>query len=137
VLGEKATVEVDAPIAYGNEDQWLEARGDQLTRSDQLILLFNLSSTPEAENHGAMLSGIRNRLGTSVELLVLLDESAFVQRHRGQASAQRRFDERLNAWRAVMAVGGVDPVCVRLGDDQDPEATRALEQALLSGRAFA
>ncbi len=137
VLGEKATVEVDAPVAYGNEDQWLAAHGDQLKHSDQLILLFNLSSTPEAENHGVMVTGVRQWLGTAVELLVLLDDSGFLQRHRGQVSAPRRLDERLHAWRAVLAAGDIEPVRVSLDQALDGDAARALEQALLRGTAFA
>jgi hypothetical protein len=137
VIGDKAMVEVEAPVAYGSEDEWLSAHGQELTHSDQLILLFNLASTPEAENHGAMLSGVRQRLGSAVELLVLLDDSAFVHRHRGQASAKRRMDERLNAWRAVLAPSNVEPVRVSLDHDEHGDAARALEQALLRGTALA
>jgi hypothetical protein len=137
VLGEKATIEVDAAVAYGNEDEWLAAHGDNLNSSDQLILLFNLSSTPEAENHGAMVTGVRQRLGNAVELLVLLDDSGFVHRHRGQASAPRRVEERLNAWRAVLAPGNVDPVRVSLDQELNNDAARTLEQALLGGSAVA
>lgn len=136
VLGEKATVEVDPPVAYGAEDQWLAAEGQQLKHWDQLMLLFNLSSTPEAENHGAFVSGIRQRLGNAVELLVLLEDSGFVQRHRGQASGARRLDERLHTWRAVLAAGNVQPVRVSLDEAPLGDASRALEQALLRGTAF-
>jgi hypothetical protein len=137
VLGEKVTVEVDPPVAYGNEDQWLEAHGERLTGSDQVILLFNLASTPEAENHGAMVTGVRQRLGNSVELSVLIDDSAFVHRHRGQASAQRRIEERLSAWAAVLGADGVTPVRVNLDQASNGDAARALERALLSGTALA
>jgi hypothetical protein len=136
-LGDKATVEVEAPVPYGQEDEWLGAHGDKLTRCDQVILLFSLSSTPEAENHGAMLSGVAQRLGNAVELLVLLDDSAFVHRHRGQASAQRRTEERLNAWRAVLASSNVEPVRVCLDHDDHGDAARALEKALLRGTVLA
>jgi hypothetical protein len=136
VLGQKTTIQVDAPVAYGNEDQWLAANGSQLTGSDQLILLFSLSSTPEAENHGEMLSGLQRQLGGAVELFVLLDDSGFVHRHRGQASAPRRLEERLHAWRAVLAAGNVDPVRVTLDQEPNDDAARSLEQALLSGNAM-
>jgi hypothetical protein len=137
VLGDKATFEVEAPVAYGHEDEWLSAHGHELTHSDQLILLFNLASTPEAENHGAMLSGVRQRLSNAVELLVLLDDSAFVHRHRGQASVKRRLDERLNAWRAVLARSNVEPIRVSLDHDEHGDAARALERTLLRGTALA
>jgi hypothetical protein len=133
VLGEKASIKVDPPVAYGREDEWLEAHGGELTRSDQLILLFNLASTPEAENHGAMLTGLRQRLGNAVELSVLLDDSSFLHKHRGQASAARRLEERLHAWRAVLAAGGLEPVRVSLDQGQSGDGALALERALVGG----
>jgi hypothetical protein len=137
VLGDKAAIELDPPVHYGSEDQWLQSNGAQLTQSDQLILLFTLSSTPEAENHGAMVSGVRQRLGNAVELLVLLDESGFVHRHRGQASAQRRLEERLSAWRSVLALADIDPIRVHLDQEADDKAAGELERALISGPAVA
>ena len=134
VLGDKTVVEIDPPVAYGQEDQWLAAHESQIRGADQLILLFNLSSTPEAENHGAMASGLRQRLGTGLEVSVLLDDSAFMRRHRGQPSAPRRLEERLQAWKTVLAAAGMEPVLVSLGrvsDDRD--ALRKLEQALVPG----
>jgi hypothetical protein len=137
VLGEKASIKVDPAVPYGREDEWLAAQAGELTRSDQLILLFNLASTPEAENHGAMLTGLRQRLGNAVELSVLLDDSSFLHKHRGQASAARRLEERLHAWRAVLAAGGVEPVRVSLDQGQSGEGALALERALVGGAASA
>lgn len=137
VLGEKATVELSAAVDYGKEDEWLQAHGEQLSRCDQVILLFNLSSTPEHENHGAMVSGVRQRLGNSVELLALLDDSGFVHRHRGQPSAARRLDERLNAWRTALAPAGIEPVRFSLDEAAPSDAADQLERALARGAAVA
>jgi hypothetical protein len=130
-LGEKTKVEVDPPVPYGEEDEWLATRGDQLAKADQLIVLFSLASTPEAENHGAMCAGVRKRLGSEVELAVLLDNSAFVHKLRGQASAQRRLDERLQAWRSVLSPSNIEPVPVTLDGALKADAARALEQAFV------
>jgi hypothetical protein len=135
VLGERTSIELEAPVAYGNEDQWLGTHGSALSHADQVVLLFNLSSTPEAENHGALVSGVRQQLANAAELLVLLDDSGFVHRHRGQASASRRLDDRLQAWRAVLAAANIEPVRVRLDQAPDTDAVRSLEKALLRGTA--
>lgn len=52
-LGEKMRVSIDPPIPYGQEEQWLLANRQRMAAADQLVLLFSLSTTPEAENHGA------------------------------------------------------------------------------------
>jgi hypothetical protein len=134
-MGEKTAVDIGAVVPYGDEDEWLRTQGDRLTGSDQLILLFNLASTPEAENHGAMVASVREKLGRQVELTVLLDDTAFVHKLRGQASARRRVDERLQAWRTVLAPCGVEPVRVSLDRADDAGAARSLEQALLRSGA--
>lgn len=130
-LGEKTRVEVDSGVPYGAEDEWLERQGHGLSGADQLILLFNLASTPEAENHGAIVSAVRQRVGHAVELMVLLDDSGFLRKLRGQASAERRLKERLQAWKAVLAPSQIDPVSVRLDEGSRANAARDLEQALL------
>ena len=137
VLGEKTKVRSDAPVPYGDEDTWLAREGDRLSDADQLILLFNLASTPEAENHGAFVSGVRRQLGRSAELMVLLDDSAFAQKFRAQQSAQRRLEERLQAWKAVLAPAGLEPVRVSLDFTDEVGAARALEQAMLQAPAAA
>ncbi len=133
-LGEKAAVEMESSIAYGDEDQWLERQASQLANADQIIFLFNLASTPEAENHGALVARLRHHLDGQAELMVLLDDSGFMHKLRGQASAPRRLQERLHAWRAVLAASHIEPIRVTLGSAPDPNAARALEQALLQSK---
>jgi galactose mutarotase-like enzyme len=61
VLGDRARVTVEAPIAYGAEDEWLGA----LTidpETDHLVVLFNLSATPEAETHGDVVARLKGRI---------------------------------------------------------------------------
>lgn len=131
-LGQKTRVHVDPPIAYGAEDEWLAGEGEQLAAGDQLILLFSLASTPEAENHGALVQGVRKRIGTTgTQLLVLLDDTNFRRKLGTGASAQRRLQERLDTWKSVLAATGVSPLSISLNPiDEAPEAQR-IEQALL------
>ena len=132
-LGDRIDLQADPAIPYGQEDDWLAEQGGSLTNDDQLILLFNLASTPEKENHGALAAGIRQRIGNRGELHVLVDDSAFRHKLRGQASAGKRLEDRLQAWRAVLAGGGLEPIPVTLDDLDEEGAALGLEQALLRG----
>jgi hypothetical protein len=133
-LGEKTEVQVDPPLAYGEEDAWLAQDRDRRSSADGLVLLFNLSSTPERENHGVLVEGVRQQLGLEAELMVLLDDSGFVHKLRGQPSAPRRIDERLQAWKAVLAHSGIEPIRVTLETEFSPDAARELEEAMLHRR---
>ena len=130
-LGEKTSVEMVPSIAYGDEDAWLASPAGDLGTADQIIILFNLASTPEAENHGAFVEAIRQRVGREAELTVLIDDTSFTHKLRGQASAERRVEERLYAWSAVLAPTAVELIPVSLKSPPDAEAARRLEQALL------
>jgi hypothetical protein len=63
--------------------------------------------------------------------MVLVDDSSFMRKLRGQASAPRRLEERLLAWRTVLAPCEIDPIRVSLDSTDEVEAVRALERALL------
>jgi hypothetical protein len=130
-LGEKTSIETEPSIAYGKEDEWTEAQAGKLANADQVVVLFNLSSTPEAENHGELVDRLRKHLNGEAELMVLVDDSSFMHKLRGQASAPRRLDERLLAWRTVLAPCEIDPIRVSLDSTDEVEAAGALEQALL------
>jgi hypothetical protein len=130
-LGEKTTIETEPSVSYGEEDEWVEAHAGKLAAADQLIVLFNLSSTPEPENHGELVDRLRQQLNGQAELMVLVDDSSFMRKLRGQASAPRRLEERLLAWRTVLAPCEIDPIRVSLDSTDEVEAVRALERALL------
>ena len=130
-LGDKTRVTIDPAVDYGAEDKWLAAQGDTIGRADHLVLLFALGSTPEAENHGAFASGVRKRLGGGTGLTLLLDDSGLRHSLRGQASAERRLEERLGAWTTVLAPVGIAPVVVSLELGEEEVAARKLEKALL------
>jgi hypothetical protein len=130
-LGEKTTIEIEPSIAYGKEDEWIEAQAGKLADADQIIVLFNLASTPEAENHGELVDRLRQQLNVQSELMVFVDDSSFMRKLRGQASAPRRLEERLLAWRTVLAPCEIDPIRVSLDSTDEDGAARALEQALL------
>lgn len=133
VLGEGTQTQFDPPIAYGEEDEWLgRARLDG--EADHLVILFNLSATPEAENHGALVGGVRRRLAegrSGAGLAVLLDETAFRQRLGAQSGARGRLETRRQAWERVMAAQQVDPLAIDLEDGDEVTLAGRLEAALI------
>jgi len=130
-LGDKVRVEFDPPVPYGEEERWVATESERLSRADQLVLLFSLGSTPEAENHGAFARAVASALsGRGTGLTLLIDDSGFRERGRGQPSAQRRLDERIAAWRQVLLPTGHDPVILSLELGEEEVGARILEKAL-------
>ncbi|GAA4015281.1 hypothetical protein GCM10022280_12460 [Sphingomonas swuensis] len=137
-LGEKVSISFDAPVAYGDEDEWLSDNAGTLSDSDYLILLFNLSSTPEAENHGAFAGAVRKQLaGGPASLVVLLEEGAMRARLPASRSSDGRIAERVRAWSAVLAGAGVEPILTSLEAAAEDEAAQSLERGLLRTRTAA
>jgi len=135
-LGDAVRIQVDPSIAYGQEDEWLASAGFGAD-TDHLLILFNLASTPEAENHGALAVGIssalrRDRSGAG--LTALLDESAYRERLAAQAGADGRIDSRRRAWAQVLQ--GISHVAVDLGSEDEQSLVEKLESALVSDPAL-
>ena len=87
VYGEGATLQLEPAVAYGAEHEIAPPAADTARR----CVLCDLGATPEPESQGRLLRA----LGAP---LLLLDESAFVQRF-GAASPRRA--ERRRAWAAL------------------------------------
>lgn len=133
-LGEGARVGFDAPVPYGGEEAWL-AGASLAPATDHHLVLFNLSSTPEQENHGAFVADLARRLAEArhgTALGVVLDDSAYRQRLGTQAGAQERLDARLAAWRGVLAPR--IPLMLDLHGETggDAAVARRLEAALIA-----
>lgn len=133
------TAVVHAPtVAYGAEDALraaaprAAAAGD--SHADVVVALFNLTATPEQENHGAFVAALSAQSGAGSPPLAVVDESAFVGRFADQP---RRLDERRDAWRQALASHRIEPVFVDLASpDAAASAAAALESALhRQGRA--
>jgi hypothetical protein len=138
VLGERTRVTIEPSILYGGEDEWLAGAGLDVRDDDYLVALFNLSTTPEAENHGALIAGVRQHLTKArrdAVVAAILDESAMKQRLGGQTGADARLDGRRQAWHAMLRPLGIEPVGVDLGSDDEPALARALERGLLGSGA--
>jgi hypothetical protein len=115
VFGPETRLDFAPRVAYGDETspgaQWPG------TAPDLDVLLFSLAATPEAENHGAMLIGARDRLarqGPDARLLVLVDEAPYLARMRGDTSLAARIAERRAAWHDFVQAHGLRSCCVDL-----------------------
>jgi hypothetical protein len=137
VLGEKTRMMMEPSIAYGAEDEWLDRLDLRTDDADHLLVLFNLSATPEAENHGALAAGIRRRIveaRSGAGLTVLLDESAMRQRLGSDGTA--RLESRRAAWEAMLRQQHTAPLSLDL-DAEPATLARPLEAALLHAHAGA
>jgi hypothetical protein len=137
VLGEKTRMMMEPPIDYGAEDEWLKGLDLRSGDADHLVVLFNLSATPEAENHGELVAGIRRRIAearSGAGLTVLLDESAMRQRLGANGAA--RIESRRGAWEAMLRQHNAAPLSLDL-DAEAATLARPLESALLHAHAGA
>ena len=113
--GPGTKLDLGEPIAYGSED---ELRGRPVTQGDVEAVLFTLASTPEAENHGAVLVALRDALAgarSTARLLVIVDETPFLAHLRGDPALQARVEERRAAWREFVARHGAEACLADLG----------------------
>ncbi len=137
-LGEGTQTSFDPPIPYGGEDEWLDrARFDR--EIDHLILLFNLSATPEAENHGALAAGIQRRLReekSGARLTALLDETSYRERLGTEAQADHRLKTRRAEWERVLAAEQLHALAVDLNDPDEAQLATRLESALIKDAAL-
>lgn len=98
-----------APIAYG-DDTSPDLPPPPLAG---VVALFNLTATPERENHGAFIAALAARAAGHAPLTAIVDSSDFVQRFRAEP---RRTEERETAWRQALEAEGIEPLFVRLVD---------------------
>jgi hypothetical protein len=118
-LGEHLAVDLRAPVRYGEEDEFvahLAERGGAI--ADVVTLLFTLAATPEDQNHGVIITGVRDWLARSrrpVDLLVLVDEGPYAERMGGPAGPAERLAARRRAWEAFAAARGLTACVLDLG----------------------
>ena len=132
VLGDSADIRFDEPVDYGGEDGWSERFAPD-PEDDYHILLYTLSATPEAENHGAIAAraakAAEERGGTIAGALV--DESPFRAHFAGQAGLDERVESRLAAWRDTLAPLGILPLGVDLSQDSGTALAERIEANLV------
>lgn len=123
LFGPKAELSITESIAFGGEDELPAAA---LAKGASLhLVIFNLAATPEEENHGTLL----RKLGETMPgtLLVLVDESAFLQRFAGQPE---RLAERRKLWLRFLAAVPVRHVLCDLSAGEGDALYRQLDACL-------
>ena len=101
-----------ATLRYGDEDRAAAAFDAGVARvADQHILLMSLAATPEAENHGIVISAARDsarRARPPAELRIVVDAAPYAARFANDASLAARLDERQRLWRGFVAGYGLE-----------------------------
>jgi hypothetical protein len=138
-IGEGTAVDLRSAVRYGDEEEFLARLADHGGGiSDCIVLLMSLASTPEDENHGTVVAGVRDWLVKSragAQLLVLLDEGPYAARMAAQAGAADRLEERRRAWQAFVSERGLAAATVDLrpgeaADRLDAAAVDAVRSGL-------
>jgi thiosulfate reductase cytochrome b subunit len=112
VFGPGISVDWRSAVRYGEEDDFI-ARLAAARQPDVCALVFNLASTPEVENHGALLAGVRDWIARKegrAKVLVIVDEAPYAARMTEGA----RPTERREAWRQFVSSHGLEACCVDL-----------------------
>jgi hypothetical protein len=137
-LGAIIKVEMRATVRYGEEDAFhatLTSNGADAT--DWNVLLMTAASTPEAENHGAVIGALRDSLAGNSQplpLLVVIDTGPYAARMQGDATFEQRLRERRTLWSEFVAGYGLSACIVNLSGitPESPAATEAQELARAS-----
>jgi hypothetical protein len=107
-LGANLTVALSEPIRYGEEEA-INGRMAGKT-SAWNVLLMTLAATPEVENHGALIGGLRDWLAknaSAAPLLIVVDEAPYAFRMRGDVGFEQRVQERCKLWREFITGYGL------------------------------
>jgi hypothetical protein len=118
-FGWSTPVEVRSSTAYGGEDSLLEELRQIEPAPDYLVALFNLAATPEEENHGRLMGGMRELIQEGKggrRLLILVNTSPYRARFSAQEFFEKRMAERVKAWRRLAENHGLPVLAIDLDD---------------------
>ena len=137
-LGVIVKVEMRASVRYGQEDEFRATlAGSGAAATDWNVLLMTAASTPEAENHGAVINSLRDSLARKSQplpVLVVIDTGPYAARMQGDASFEQRLRERRNLWSEFVAGYGLRACIVDLSrlSPGSPAAAEAQDLARAS-----
>jgi hypothetical protein len=137
-LGAIIKIEMRTTVRYGQEDAFratLTTSGAGAT--DWNVLLMTAASTPEVENHGAVINTLRDslvRTSQPLPLLIVIDTGPYGARMQGDATFEQRLRERRDLWSEFVAGYGMSACLVDLSrvTPESPVATEAQESARAS-----
>jgi hypothetical protein len=134
LVGGGVQLDFMSPLDYGMEDDYLAkvAQAEE-PHPDFLVVLFNMAATPEQENHGRLLSGIKEAAARGKgprQILALLDESAYRERLPDHASAEARLADRRKAWERMARDSGFKLLSLSLAEGARETSPQAWREAL-------
>ncbi len=120
-FGAQAQVRVADAVAFGAEDDWHAPPAD----GAQLLALFDMAATPEAENHGRFVQRLTESAASAGNpVTMLIDRGRFERRF-----AADRLQQRQQAWQALADQLGVPAVFVDLQSNDHAQAAAQLQGA--------
>lgn len=132
-IGSGADIRFDEPVEYGGEDSWAAAQ-DIDPADDYHLLLFTMSSTPEAENHGQFASAVSQKrvaAGRGTLLGAMIDQTPYRAHFAGDPALEQRIAARLEGWRGVLAAADIVPLGIDLSDSDGNALAKRIEANLL------
>ncbi|MXP13651.1 DUF2868 domain-containing protein [Altererythrobacter confluentis] len=133
VLGDGAEVVFDEAVGYGAEEEWA-ARHSVNDADDYHLVLFSLSTTPEAENHGELVRALTEetaRRDKGQIIGALIDEGPYRTHFAGQTGLDERVETRLAQWRSMLAPLGILPIGIALSDAPGDVLAKNIEANLI------
>jgi Protein of unknown function (DUF2868) len=124
-FGARVGLQVAPGVAFGGEDDALPA---PVPTTSHAFAWFDLSATPEAENHARFVRRLAAAAPPGASVLVLIDEASFTRRF---AALPERVAQRREVWRAMCEGLGTLPVFADF-EAMEPAAAVAPLQAALA-----
>ena len=124
-FGARVGLQIAPAVAFGAED---DAPAAPASTTSHALVWFDLSATPEPENHARFVRQLAAALPKGASVLVLIDEAAFKRRFE---SMPERLAQRRKAWSAMCAELGTLAVFADL-DAPEPAAIEPALQAALA-----
>ncbi|CAN5184533.1 hypothetical protein BH11PSE9_BH11PSE9_03120 [soil metagenome] len=138
VFGESMQITVAPTIAFGAEDDEVN-RAAVPAQATLAVALFDLSATPEAENHARFAQRLASSNaaaesagapGTScAPVILLIDEASFIRRFGATAD---RLPQRRSAWQKLAESVSTLPVFVNLDAPDLAAVEAAVQRALVA-----
>ena len=117
-------LQIAPTLPFGAEDE-AGARPALPPGTTLAVALFDLTATPQAENHGRFAQ----QLAAEASTILLIDEAAFRRRFGGESA---RLAQRRDAWRVFAESIGTLPVFVDLDAPDLVATSRAVQLAMRS-----
>jgi hypothetical protein len=141
-LGAGVGINMHTPVSYGEEDEFRRQLAKGRIETDAwVVLLMTVASTPEVENHGAIIAAVRDRCASrpgAAPLLVIIDTGPYAARMQGGPELEQRLQERHRLWSQFVAGYGLRACIVDLaqivpGAPSESQARDQARAALWSG----